>query len=110
MQNKSKTLKRITETTYLNTENTARYRALMRIFYRNDQSFRHWLKKEQVYQQLQSTYDFEDYTLELCASDLDKLVEWGNLTTVQDTSKVSTYQQFINKQYRYQMTEYAIEI
>ncbi len=37
-------------------------------------------------------------------------MQWGNLSAVQDTNKVSTYQQFVNKQFRYQMTEYAIEI
>lgn len=105
-----KTLKPLTETKYLSVENAWRYRAIMRTFYINDQKFKHWLSKEDVYEAIRYEPLFEEYTLEFCQQDLEALNQWGNLTAVQDTSKVTTYQQFINKQYRYQMTEYAIEI
>ncbi len=102
--------KKITEVAYLNTENTIRYRHIMRIFFNYNQQFTHWLKKEDIFNTLREQAVFSSYTIEMCESDLAALVNWGNLSTVQDTSKVSTYQQFINKQFRYQMTEYAIEI
>lgn len=105
-----KALKPLQETKYLSVENAWRYRAIMRTFYVNDMRYKHWLNKEDVFDALKSEPPFSDYTLELCAQDLEALHGWGNLTAVQDTSKVMTYQQFVTKQFRYQMTEYAIEI
>lgn len=105
-----KTLKPIKETKYLSVENAWRYRVIMRTFYIYDQKFRHWLTKEDIFEELRMKESFEDYTIDLCKQDLEALNQWGNLNAVQDTSKVTTYQQFVNKQYRYQMTEYAIEI
>ncbi len=107
---KLQSLKPLQETKYLSTENAWRYRAIMRIFYMYDQKFRHWLNKEDVYETLASDERFSDYTMDMCKQDLDVLREWGNLSAVQDTSRVTTYEQFVNKQFRYQMTEYAIEI
>ena len=66
--------------------------------------------KEDIDGALKKLPAFEDYPMELLRQDLDVLVAWGNLSAVQDTTKVAAYQQFVNKQYRYQMTEYAIEI
>lgn len=105
-----KSLKPIQETKYLSVENAWRYRAIMRTFYINDMRYRHWLNKEDVYDALKEEPSFATYTIEMCAQDLEALYQWGNLSAVQDTSKVISYQQFVNKQYRYQMSEYAIEI
>lgn len=105
-----KVLRPLTETKYLSMENAWRYRSIMRLFYINDQKYRHYLMKEDVHSSLLQDELFGDYTLEMCRQDLDALVEWGNLSATQDTTKVTTYQQFVNKQFRYQMTEYAIEI
>lgn len=106
----SKSLKAIEESKYLSAENAWRYRAIMRTFYLFDQKFKHWLSKEEVYNSLAKESAFKDYSLELCQQDLTALHQWKNLSAVQDTAKVTSYKQFINKQYRYQMTEYAIEI
>ena len=108
MENKS--LKPILETKYLSVENAWRYRAIMRTFYLQDLRYRHWLHKEDVFKLLKESDAFSEYTIEMCAQDLEALNNWGNLNAVQDTSKVTTYQQFVNKQFRYQMTEYSIEI
>lgn len=105
-----KALKPIQETKYLSVENAWRYRAIMRTFYVNDMRYRHWLNKEDVFEALCDEAAFSEYTLEMCVQDLEALHGWGNLSAVQDTSKVMTYQQFVTKQFRYQMTEYAIEI
>jgi len=107
---KSKVYKKLTETKYLSAENAWRYRAIMRTFFMEDQKYRHWLSKEDLYELLIVDQHFSDYTIDMCRQDLDALTEWGNLSTKQDTSKVANYQDFINKQYQYQMTEYAIEI
>lgn len=106
----TKLTKPITETKYLSADNAWRYRSIMRLFYVHSQRFTHWLSKEDVFEELSREEAFSEYTLELCRQDLDVLVSWGSLSAVQDTAKVSTYQQFMNKQFRYQMTEYAIEI
>ena len=106
----TKIFKPITETKYLSVENAWRYRGIMRSFYIYDQKYKHWIYKEDIFQDLQKIQNFETYTIELCKQDLDMLVSWGNLSAIQDTTKVATYQQFMNKQFRYQMTEYAIEI
>lgn len=107
---KSKLFRQLTETKYLSADNAWRYRAIMRCFYLNDMKYRHWMNKEDVYEQLIVEEEFSLYTIDMCKQDLDGLTEWGNLSAVQDTSKVTSYQQFVSKQYRYQMTEYAIEI
>lgn len=106
----NKVMKQITESKYLSAENAWRYRAIMRCFYMNDQKFKHWMSKEDVYESIIENPIFSQYSLDMCKQDLDALTEWGNLSAVQDTTKVTSYQQFVNKQYRYQMTEYAIEI
>lgn len=106
----TKSLKPISETAYLSAPNSWRYRAIMRIFYINDLRYKHWLNKDDVYKAIKEDENFSEYTIEMCAQDLEALNSWGNLNAVQDTAKVMTYQQFVNKQFRYQMTEYAIEI
>lgn len=59
---RNKILKPLTETKYLSTENAWRYRGIMRCFYMNDQKFRHWMNKEQVFEQLTSMDEFSNYT------------------------------------------------
>lgn len=105
-----KVTKPIIETKYLSVENSWRYRSIMRLFYIFDSRYRHWLNKEDVFQELKKHQMFEEYTIEQCSQDLEALTGYGNLTAVQDTGKVATYKQFMNKQYRYRMTEYSIEI
>lgn len=103
-------VKAITETKYLSAENCWRYRAILRFFYFQYEKIKYWMYKEEVFEELiKSTY-FSAYTIELCQQDLDMLVTWGNLVPVQDTSRAATIEQFKNKQFRYQMTEYAVEI
>lgn len=38
------------------------------------------------------------------------LTEWKNLNTIQDTRRVSSIEEFKNKKFRYQMSEYSVEI
>lgn len=110
MEISTKLTKPITETKYLTAENCGRYRPILRYFYQQYEKIKYWLYKEEVYEELKSHAYFETYTLEQCKQDLDVLVEWGNLVPVQDTSRVATVEQFKNKQFRYQLSEYSVEI
>ena len=108
MEVNDKLTKQITEVKYLSVENTERYRPIMRFFFKQYEKLEYWLYKEDVYNELKN--DIEDYTMDLCEQDLLRLTEWGNLTNIQDTSNVQTVEEFKNRKYRYQLTEYSIEI
>lgn len=105
-----KVIRQVTEMKYLNADNVDRYRCIMRIFFENYEKLRYWMYQEDVYQiMIQDPY-FENYRMEQCQQDLSALTEWKNLVTVQDTRKVSSVEEFKNKKFRYQMSEYSVEI
>lgn len=103
-------MKPITETKYLTADNCWRYRAILRYFYLQYEKIRYWFYKEDIFEALRGNPYFSSYTPELCSQDLDALVSWGNLVPMQDTSRASTVEEFKNKQFRYQLSEYAVEI
>jgi len=87
MKINTKLTKGIQEVKYLATENSWRYRPLMRYcFYRYEQ-LEYWLYKEEIWEELRKYPEFTAYTLEECQQDLETLVQWGNLVPVQDTAK-----------------------
>lgn len=98
----------IKETAYLTAENAFRYRPIMRFFYEKYEQAENWLYKEDVYNALKEYQ--KEYTLEECSRDLDFLVSKNSLTTMQDTENANTLEKFKFKNFRYQMTDYAIEI
>lgn len=110
MEINEKLTKQITETSYLTTENTKRYRPILRYFYEQYERINYMLYKEDIYQELQGKENFENYTIEMCESDLTALVGWGNLTALQDTNNVTTVEEFKHRKFRYQLSEYAVEI
>lgn len=110
MQVTDKLTKALTEAKYLNADNVSRYRCIMRIFFENYEKLRYWLYQEEVYAQMVQDPFFAEYKLEQCQQDLAMLVEWKNLNTIQDTRKVSSIEEFKNKKFRYQMSEYSVEI
>lgn len=105
-----KLIKQISETKYLNTENSYRYRPIMRIFFRHYEKLEYWLYKEDIYNELKENDLFNDYTIDDCERDLETLTEWLSLKKLQDTKNASTIEEFKNKKFRYQLTEYATEI
>lgn len=105
-----KIIKPLTEVKYLNADNVDRYRSIMRIFYENYEKLKYWMYQEDVYQEMKKDTYFSDYRMEQCQQDLSVLAEWKNLVTIQDTRKVSSLEEFKNKKYRYQMSEYSVEI
>ncbi len=110
MEINAKLLKPITEVKYLSAENCGRYRAILRYFYLQYEKIRYWMYKEEVFDALRDHAYFQSYTPELLKQDLEALVSWGNLLPMQDTAKAATVEEFKNKQFRYQLSEYSVEI
>ena len=106
----SKLKREIIETKYLSVENTWRYRAIVRIMFKNYEKMNFWLLKEQIYEELIKYEDFKKYDIETLQQDLEALVNWGNLLTMYDTRKMKTLEEFKNKQYKYQVSPYTVEI
>ncbi len=105
-----KLTRQLTEAKYLNADNVDRYRCIMRIFYENYEKLRYWLYQEEVYEEMTRDPYFRDYRPEQCQQDLTALTEWKNLITIQDTRKVASLEEFKNKKFRYQMSDYSVEI
>ena len=103
-------IKPVPELKYLNADNVARYRLIMRFFYENHSKMRYWLKTEDVFAGVMAWGLSMDYTEELCQRDLEMLVEWKNLTSRHDGGRAGSIEEYLRKRFRYQMTPYAIEI
>ena len=110
MQVTEKLTRSLTEAKYLNADNADRYRSIMRIFYENYEKLKYWMYQEEVYAEMTADSYFADYRMEQCQQDLAVLTEWKNLNTIQDTRRVSSIEEFKNKKFRYQMSEYSVEI
>lgn len=100
----------IHETSYLSAPDAVIYRKIMRLFYREYEKMHFQMYKEELYELICRDGEFEDYSLEKLESDLEALVKWKNLTPIQDPGRVYTIADYKNKQYRYTMSEYAVEI
>ncbi len=105
-----KLIKPLSEAKYLNADNVDRYRSIMRIFYENYEKLKYWMYQEEVYAEMIQDPYFSEYRIEQCQQDLTALTEWKNLVTIQDTRKVTSIEEFKNKKFRYQMSEYSVEI
>ncbi|MBM6666568.1 TIGR02677 family protein [Lacrimispora saccharolytica] len=100
----------IDETSYLSVPNAPVYRKIMRCFYREYEKMHFQLYREDLYELLKNEEEFTDYTIQQLDLDLAALVKWKNLTPIQDPGRVYTIADYKNKQYRYTMSEYAVEI
>lgn len=105
-----KLIKPITEVNYLRAENVARYRLIVRYFFMEYEKIHYWLHREDIYDMMVHIDGYQDYTMDQCQQDLQSLVDWGNLTAIQDSQKVKTIDDFKNRKYRYQLSEYSVEI
>ncbi len=110
MEINMKLTKAIQEVKYLATENSWRYRPIMRFCFYQYEQLKYWLYKEEIFEELRKHPEFVTYTIEECQQDLETLVQWGNVVPVQDTAKARTVEEFKTKQFRYQLSEYAVEI
>ena len=100
----------INEASYLSVPNASIYRKIMRLFYREYEKMRFQLYREDIYALVKEEEEFSDYTMAQLEQDLDALVKWKNLTPIQDPGRVYTIADYKNRQYRYTMSEYAVEI
>jgi uncharacterized protein (TIGR02677 family) len=103
-------LRPIVETSYLNRENTWRYRAILHYCFMQHERLHHFVYPEEIYQYLKMDTHFQEYSEEQLQQDLKQLVEWKNLIPRQETGRVQTIEDFKRKKYRYQCTPYTIEI
>ncbi len=103
-------LRPIIETSYLNTDNTWRYRAILRYCFIQHERLRHYVYPEEIYLHLKESRYFAGYTEEQLQQDLKQLVDWKNLIPRQETGRVHTIEDFKRKKFRYQCTPYTIEI
>lgn len=106
----SKITKQIEEVKYLATENTRRYRAIIRIMYMCYEKMKFTLYKEDIMERLKEYEDFEEYTMDNLKSDLDVLTLWKNLEAKSDSTRVKSIEDFKNKEFMYNLSPYTIEI
>lgn len=95
---------------YLTAPNAERYRTIMRFCFEMHMQYKNRLTKDEIFEFLKSLPNFFDYTEELCEQDLNSLCIWGNLTSIQDTSKTTTLQEFKNKRFLYELTPIGLKI
>jgi uncharacterized protein (TIGR02677 family) len=88
------------------------YRAIMRIFLQRSREYRYQLTAQDVLDTLHVSQarGEQEYFLETCKNDLARLVSWGNLTTLYDTSRVTTITDFRSPVLLYQSTQEALAI
>ena len=100
----------IQETSYLSVPGVAHYRTIMRKMFIENESMHYQLYKEEIFKLVKEDEGFDDYTIDDLKLDLDQLVSWNNLIAMQDPGIVHTIAEYKNKQYRYSMSERAVEI
>src|SRR5215469_9125456 len=96
---------------YLVNSNRIRwYRVIMRFFFQcHRELYRYQLTAQEVRDAVRATLD-ADYTLEQCQNDLAALKEWGNVTTIYDSSRATSIASFLSPALLYQATPEAIAI
>src|SRR6266571_273819 len=90
---------------YLVSSNRIRwYRVIMRYFLQcHRELYRYQLTAQEVRDAVRETFD-SDYTLEQCQNDLAALKEWGNITTIYDSSRATSIASFLSPALLYQAT------
>ena len=102
--------RRITETAYLNQENTWRYRAIVHYCYKKHEHMQTYVYPEEIYHKLREDVHFQEYSFEQLEQDLAQLVEWNNLKPHQETGRARSILDFKRRKFRYQCTPYTVEI
>lgn len=103
-------LEKIPQTSYLSAEHYISYRSIMRLFFGEYQKMRYQLDQESILSMLREDPHFAEYTSEDLTADLKQLVQWKNLTPIQDPHKVYTIKEFSHRQFQYMMTKEALEV
>lgn len=103
-------LEPVPETVYLSVGNAPQYRQIMRIFFKEYERMHFQLYKEDVLEQMRECPEFAAYSMDQLKLDLEALVKWKNLVPLQDPKRPNTIEEYKNKQFRYTMSDYAVEI
>ena len=83
-----KYLEPIVETSYLSAVNASQYRRIMRIFFNEYEKMHFQLYKEDILEKMREDERYADYSMEQLKLDLDALVSWKNLSTLQDPKRL----------------------
>lgn len=110
MASQSALLESISQSKYLSADNYTRYRAIMRLFYREHEKMNYQMEKETILAHMKENTVFADYDLPDLIADLDQLTTWKNLTPIQDPHKPHTVADFKNRQFQYMISQAALEI
>lgn len=96
---------------YLVNSNRIRwYRVIMRVFLQHHRDLYHYqLTAQEVRDAVRASFDPE-YMLDQCQNDLAALREWGNVTTIYDSSRATSIASFLSPALLYQATPEAIAI
>ncbi|GAC1565333.1 MAG: hypothetical protein NVS3B14_02670 [Ktedonobacteraceae bacterium] len=96
---------------YLVSSNRIRwYRVIMRYFFHcHRELYRYQLTAQEGRDAVRATLETE-YTLEQCQNDLAALKEWGNITTIYDSSRATSIAGFLAPTLLYQATPEAMAI
>lgn len=100
---------KIKEATYLATDKSSTYRAILRHFYLQHERMKEFLLPQEVFDHLKQTAYFGDYSLDELNIDLAALVKWGNLNAQQESGNAKTIEEYKKKRFRYQCTPYTVE-
>ena len=82
-----KDFRRIPEASYLNTDNTWRYRAILHFCFKRHEHMQTYVYPEDIFHQLKKDAHFKEYTFEQLEQDLTSLVGWNNLIPHQETGR-----------------------
>src|SRR2546430_346033 len=96
---------------YLVNSNRIRwYRIIMRVFLQHHRElYRYQLTAQEVRDAVRAAFDPE-YILDQCQNDLAALKEWGNVTTIYDSSRATSIASFLSPALLYQATPEAMAI
>lgn len=96
---------------YLVSSNRVRwYRVIMRFFLHcHRELYRYQLTAQEIRNAVRASFDSE-YTLEQCQNDLVALKEWGNVTTLYDSSRATSIASFLSPSLLYQASPEAMAI
>lgn len=101
--------KRVKEATYLSTEKSETYRAILRFFYIQHERMREFLLPEEILVHVKQYPSFYGYSIDELHADLASLVKWGNLLAQQESGNAKTIEEYKKKRFRYQCTPYTVE-
>jgi uncharacterized protein (TIGR02677 family) len=101
---------KIPETAYLSADKAELYRTITRLLYNEKELFNAQLGTDEILDKVKQCSGFSCLTLDELKPALTQLTDWGNLVPMQDPRRVSTIEEYKNKQYRYSLTECSIKI